>query len=57
MTAEIVLTNARVVLPEYVVDGTVVIRDGRRMEIDAAELVPAGAEDAVTPAAASAAQG
>lgn len=34
MSGEIVLTNARVVLPDEVIDGTVVIRDGLVAEID-----------------------
>jgi alpha-D-ribose 1-methylphosphonate 5-triphosphate diphosphatase len=33
MTAETILTNARVVLPQQVIDGTVVIRDGRIADV------------------------
>jgi len=42
---ETILTNARVVLPDAVVDGTVVIREGRIAEVQTGRSAAPGAED------------
>ncbi len=45
MSHETILTNARVVLPDAVVDGTVVIREGRIAEVQTGRSAAPGAED------------
>jgi alpha-D-ribose 1-methylphosphonate 5-triphosphate diphosphatase len=44
-TAETVFTNARVIAPEEVIDGTVVVRDGRIVSVDSGTSHVAGAID------------
>lgn len=45
MSQETILTNARVVLPDAVVDGTIVIRDGRIADVRPGRSAVPGAED------------
>lgn len=45
MTAETILTNARVVRADSVVEGTVVVRDGVITEVDEGAFTGSGAED------------
>src|SRR5689334_821829 len=45
MTDELVLTNARIVTAEEVVDGTLVVRDGRIGEVASGPSASAGALD------------
>ena len=45
MSAEIILTNARVVLPDTVLDGTLVLRDGLIADIQPGRSQAASALD------------